>query len=49
MSDFPSAVGTFLIGALGAKFGVRKTHDLAYVKDTVIPGGYDSEVKTQYI
>lgn len=38
MASFPTVAGMFLIGSSDGKFGVRKTNDLTYVKDTVISG-----------
>lgn len=36
--NIPSAIGVFLIASYNGNIGVRKTNDLTYVKDIIIPG-----------
>lgn len=50
MANFPSVVGMFLIAGSDGEFGVRKTNDLTYVKDTVlVEYGFGDYSMTHYI
>lgn len=48
MATFSSVEGMFLVAGVSGEFGVRKTNDLSYIKDNVIPGFSGSKV-THYM